>query len=60
MLELRRLSAGYGRAQVLFDVGLELRAGEAVRLRINPRGPRVVDPRQAMTIAARSGLFRGD
>jgi branched-chain amino acid transport system ATP-binding protein len=32
MLELRRLSAGYGRAQVLFDVGLELRAGEVAVL----------------------------
>ena len=32
MLELRRLDAGYGRAQVLFGVGLELRAGEVVDL----------------------------
>jgi len=32
MLELRRLDAGYGRAQVLFGVSLELRAGEAVVL----------------------------
>ena len=32
MLELRRLNGGYGRAQVLFDFDLELRAGEVVAL----------------------------
>jgi len=32
MLELRNLNSGYGRAQVLFDFGLELRAGEVVAL----------------------------
>jgi branched-chain amino acid transport system ATP-binding protein len=32
MLELRRLNAGYGRAQVLFDFELELGAGEVVAL----------------------------
>ena len=32
MLELRRLNAGYGRAQVLFDFELELHAGEVVAL----------------------------
>ena len=31
-LEVRRLNAGYGRAQVLFDVELEARAGEVVAL----------------------------
>ena len=31
-LEIRRLSAGYGRAQVLFDVDLEVREGEVVAL----------------------------
>jgi branched-chain amino acid transport system ATP-binding protein len=31
-LEIRRLSAGYGRAQVLFDVDLEVGAGEVVAL----------------------------
>jgi len=31
-LELRRLDAGYGRAQVLFGLSLELRAGEVVVL----------------------------
>jgi len=32
MLELRKLNAGYGRAQVLFDFDLELRAGEVTAL----------------------------
>ena len=32
MLEVRRLDAGYGRAQVLFDLALELRAGEVAVL----------------------------
>jgi branched-chain amino acid transport system ATP-binding protein len=32
MLELRRLNAGYGRAHILFDVDLEVRAGEVVAL----------------------------
>ena len=32
MLELKRLSSGYGRAQVLFDFDLELPAGEVVAL----------------------------
>ena len=32
MLELKRLNAGYGRAHILFDLDLELRAGEAVAL----------------------------
>ena len=32
MLELRNLNSGYGKAQVLVDFGLELRAGEVVAL----------------------------
>jgi len=32
MLEVKRLSAGYGRARVLFEVSLEARAGEVVAL----------------------------
>src|SRR5687768_15874165 len=32
MLEVRRLNAGYGRAQVLFDLALELHAGEVAVL----------------------------
>jgi branched-chain amino acid transport system ATP-binding protein len=32
MLELRHVNAGYGRAQVLFDFGLDMAAGEVVAL----------------------------
>jgi branched-chain amino acid transport system ATP-binding protein len=32
LLEVRDLCAGYGRAQILFDVSLEVRSGEAVAL----------------------------
>jgi branched-chain amino acid transport system ATP-binding protein len=32
MLEVRRLSAGYGRARVLFEIDLEVRGGEVVAL----------------------------
>ena len=32
MLEVRTLSAGYGRAQVLFQINLEVKAGEVVAL----------------------------
>jgi predicted polyphosphate/ATP-dependent NAD kinase len=37
---------------------LALRAGAALRLRLNPAGPRVVDPRAAIAVAARAGVFR--
>ena len=37
---------------------LELRAGAMAVLRLNARGPRVVDPRRAIEIAARAGVFR--
>jgi branched-chain amino acid transport system ATP-binding protein len=37
MLELRKVSAGYGSFQALFDVDLEVRAGEAVAV-IGPNG----------------------
>ena len=32
MLELKRLNAGYGRAHILFDLDLQLRAGEVIAL----------------------------
>jgi branched-chain amino acid transport system ATP-binding protein len=32
MLELKRLNSGYGRAQILFDLDLQMRAGEVVAL----------------------------
>jgi hypothetical protein len=36
---------------------LELPAGAAVRVRLNSDGPRVVDVRRAIAVAARSGVF---
>lgn len=36
---------------------LELRPGTSLRLRLNPNGPRVIDPRQAIALAARAGAF---
>lgn len=36
---------------------LELRAGDCVLLRLNPHGPRVIDPRRAIAVAAGSGFF---
>jgi hypothetical protein len=38
---------------------VELRAGASVRLRLNPLGPRVIDPRKAIAEAARAGEFLG-
>ncbi len=38
---------------------IELRAGTETRLRLNPMGPRVVDPRTAIALAARMGVFHG-
>lgn len=37
---------------------LELRAGAGALLRLSPDGPRVVDPRRAIAIAAKAGVFR--
>jgi len=39
---------------------IQLRAGAAVRLRLNPDGPRVVDARAAIELAARAGVFTAD
>jgi hypothetical protein len=36
---------------------VELRTGASARLRLNARGPRVVDPRKAIESAARAGVF---
>lgn len=36
---------------------IELRAGAGARLRLNPHGPRVIDPRRAVEVAARAGVF---
>lgn len=37
---------------------LELRPGTSLRLRLNPNGPRVIDPRRAIALAARAGAFQ--
>jgi branched-chain amino acid transport system ATP-binding protein len=53
-LELERLSASYGRARILFDIDLELRAGEvAVLLGRNGAG-------KTTTLKAIMGLLRPD
>jgi branched-chain amino acid transport system ATP-binding protein len=53
-LELKRLSASYGRARILFDIDLELRAGEvAVLLGRNGAG-------KTTTLKAIMGLVRPD
>ncbi|WP_322488236.1 ATP-NAD kinase family protein [Chloroflexus sp.] len=36
---------------------LELRAGDWAVLRLNPAGPRVIDPRRAIAVAAGAGFF---
>ena len=62
MLELRRLNAGYGRAQVLFDLELELRAGEvAVLAGRNGAGKSTTLKAIMGLVAPRSGevLFQG-
>jgi hypothetical protein len=54
------VAVGCGRPWVLALDGereLALRAGEVVWLRLNPAGPRVVDPRAAIALAARAGAF---
>ena len=37
---------------------IELRSGSVALLRLNARGPRVIDPRKAIEVAARAGVFR--
>ena len=62
MLELRRLNAGYGRAQVLFDLELELHAGEvAVLAGRNGAGKSTTLKAIMGLVAPRSGevLFQG-
>ena len=36
---------------------IEMRQGMTVRLKLNPKGPRVIDARKAIDIAARAGVF---
>jgi len=56
MLELRSVNAGYGSFQALFDVSLEVKAGEAVAV-IGPNGAGKTTLLRAMTrlIDLRSG-----
>lgn len=56
MLECRELNAGYGSFQALFDVSLEVRAGEAVAV-VGPNGAGKTTLLRAMTrlIGLRSG-----
>lgn len=37
---------------------IELRPGVMIHLRLNPAGPRVIDPRLAIALAAQTGAFR--
>jgi branched-chain amino acid transport system ATP-binding protein len=53
LLEVRNLAAGYGRAQVLFGVSLEVRAGEAAVL-LGPNGAG-----KSTTLKAIMGLLPG-
>jgi hypothetical protein len=39
---------------------VELRAGASARLRFNAQGPLVIDPRKAIELAARAGVFLGN
>jgi hypothetical protein len=39
---------------------IELRPHTSLRLRLNPRGPRVIDARKAIELAARAGFFSQD
>jgi len=61
LLEARSLSAGYGAFQALFDVGFEVRAGEAVAI-IGPNGAGKTTLLRAVSrqIETRSGTLRFD
>ena len=61
MLEMRRVNAAYGRAQVLFDFDLELRAGEvAVLLGRNGAGKTTVLKTAMGLLPSSSGEIRFD
>ena len=62
MLEVRRLNAGYGRVQVLFDLDLELRAGEVAVLSGRNGAGKSTTLKAIMGLVAPSSgevLFRG-
>src|SRR5205823_13420288 len=60
LLEVRGLSAGYGRARVLFDVGLELNAGEVVMLTGRNGAGKSTTLKAIMGLIARAGDVRFD
>jgi len=58
LLEVRDLSAGYGRARVLFDVALELGAGEVVMLTGRNGAGKSTTLKAIMGLIAREGDLR--
>ena len=58
LLEVRRLAAGYGRARVLFDVSLELGAGEVVLLAGRNGAGKSTTLRAIMGLIERTGEIR--
>jgi branched-chain amino acid transport system ATP-binding protein len=61
LLEVRGVAAGYGRARVLFDVGLELGAGEVVMLAGRNGAGKSTTLKAIMGLVERAGeiLFNG-
>jgi branched-chain amino acid transport system ATP-binding protein len=60
MLEVKALSAGYGRARVLYDVSLEARSGEVVALLGRNGAGKSTTLKALMGLIARSGEVRFD
>jgi branched-chain amino acid transport system ATP-binding protein len=60
LLEVRHLTAGYGRARVLFDVELELGAGEVVMLTGRNGAGKSTTLKAIMGLIARAGDLRFD
>ena len=58
LLELARLSAGYGRAQVLFDASLSVEPGEVVMLAGRNGAGKSTTLKAVMGLIARSGEIR--
>ena len=60
LLELARVNAGYGRARVLFDIGLELGRGEVVMLAGRNGAGKSTTLKAIMGLIERSGEIRFD
>ena len=60
MLEVKALSAGYGRARVLYDVSLEARAGEVVALLGRNGAGKSTTLKALMGLVERTGEVRFD